>query len=148
MQVIKSDFITSSWFHFFLTLFRYHIPRAFLKPTENLLVVLEETGGDPREIKLLTVNRDTICSFITEYHPPQVKSWARKGDQMRAVTENITSGAHLICPDDKIIKAVEFASFGDPYGVCGTYALGKCNAPEALKIAQQVKNLHYNDNIC
>lgn len=115
----------------------YHIPRAFLKPTKNLLVVLEETGGDPREIKLLTVNRDTICSFITEYHPPHVKSWARTGNQMRAVVENITSGAHLTCPDNKVIKTVEFASFGDPYGVCGTYAIGKCNAPNALKIAEQ-----------
>lgn len=57
---------------------------------------------------------------------------------MHAVVENVTSGARLICPDSKIIQAVEFASFGDPYGVCGTYALGKCNAPNALKIAQQV----------
>lgn len=58
---------------------------------------------------------------------------------MRAVVENITSGAHLTCPDNKVIKTVEFASFGDPYGVCGTYAIGKCNAPNALKIAEQVK---------
>lgn len=57
---------------------------------------------------------------------------------MRAVVENITSGAHLNCPGNKVIKAIEFASFGDPYGVCGTFAIGECNAPNALQIAEQV----------
>ncbi|KAJ7944137.1 Beta-galactosidase [Quillaja saponaria] len=55
----------------------YHIPRAFIKPTKNLMVVLEEIGGDPYRIKLLTVNRDTICGYLTEYDPPNVKSWKR-----------------------------------------------------------------------
>ncbi|CAI9104745.1 OLC1v1003486C1 [Oldenlandia corymbosa var. corymbosa] len=120
------------------TQLEYHIPRAFVKPTKNLLVVLEETGGDPREIKIMTVNRDIICSYITEYHPPHVKTWERTGNQMRAIQENVTSGAHLTCPDNKIIKSVDFAGFGDPYGVCGSYAVGKCNAPNALQIAKQL----------
>lgn len=32
---------------------RYHVPRSWLKPTQNLLVVFEELGGDPSKIHLL-----------------------------------------------------------------------------------------------
>ncbi|XP_059647476.1 beta-galactosidase 13-like isoform X1 [Cornus florida] len=115
----------------------YHIPRAFLKPTKNLLVVFEETGGNPGGIKVLLVNRDTICSLITEYHPAHVNSWERAENQFRPVVDEIKSGAHLSCPDDKVIKAVEFASFGDPYGICGTFALGRCNSPNSQKVVEQ-----------
>ncbi|XP_059434788.1 beta-galactosidase 3-like isoform X1 [Corylus avellana] len=31
----------------------YHVPRSWLKPTNNLLVVFEELGGDPSKIKLV-----------------------------------------------------------------------------------------------
>ncbi|KAF2599932.1 hypothetical protein F2Q68_00012540 [Brassica cretica] len=34
----------------------YHIPRAFLKPSGNLLVVFEEEGGDPLGISLNTIS--------------------------------------------------------------------------------------------
>jgi len=36
-----------------LVLFRYHVPRSWLKPTGNLLVVFEEWGGDPKWISLV-----------------------------------------------------------------------------------------------
>ncbi|CAK9144920.1 unnamed protein product [Ilex paraguariensis] len=115
----------------------YHIPRAFLKPKNNLLVVFEETGGNPRGIEVLTVNRDTICSLITEYHPPNVKSWERAENQFRAAVEDIKSGAHLTCPEDKVIKQVEFASFGDPYGACGNFYVGNCTSPNSQKVVEQ-----------
>lgn len=35
---------------------RYHIPREFLKPFGNLLVVFEEEGGDPLAISLNTIS--------------------------------------------------------------------------------------------
>lgn len=34
-------------------LFRYHVPRSWLKPTKNLLVVFEELGGDVSKISLV-----------------------------------------------------------------------------------------------
>lgn len=34
-------------------MFRYHLPRAWLKPTQNHLVVFEEWGGDPAGISLV-----------------------------------------------------------------------------------------------
>ncbi|KAM7259474.1 hypothetical protein ACFE04_015215 [Oxalis oulophora] len=57
-----------------------HIPRSFIKPLKNLIVVFEEEPGALIEnIEIMTVNRDAICSYIEEFYPPDVKSWARKG---------------------------------------------------------------------
>lgn len=89
---------------------RYHIPRAYIKPSENLLVILEEENATPENVEIVLVNRDTICSFITQYHPPNVKSWERKNKQFRAVVDDVKSGAHLRCPQHKKIAAIEFAS--------------------------------------
>ncbi|KAJ8572203.1 hypothetical protein K7X08_008714 [Anisodus acutangulus] len=115
----------------------YHVPRAFLKPENNLLVVFEETGGHPESIEITTVNRDTICSMITEYHPPNVKYWERSGGKFRAVVEDLKTGAHLTCPDDNVIEKVEFASYGDPDGACGNFYTGNCTSPNSIKIAEK-----------
>lgn len=118
----------------------YHIPRSFIKPKQNLLLVLEEEPLTPEKVEIVLVNRDTICSYITQYHPPNVKSWERKNKQFRAVVDDVKSGAHLRCPDQKKIAAIEFASFGEPIGVCGNYEHGKCNsAAETQKVVEQVK---------
>ncbi|KAI8533177.1 hypothetical protein RHMOL_Rhmol11G0276800 [Rhododendron molle] len=111
----------------------YHIPRSFLKPGKNLMILFEETGGNPQGIEVLLVNRDTICSFISEAHPPSVKTWQKEGGQM-TVLEDVKSGAHLTCPDDKVIKSVDFASFGDPSGSCGNFAEGKCTSPNSERV--------------
>ncbi|KAH6767256.1 glycosyl hydrolase family 35 protein [Perilla frutescens var. hirtella] len=114
----------------------YHVPRSYLKAKDNLLVVMEETGGDPQKIEILRVNRDTICSVIKEYHPPNVKTWERKDDKFRAIFDPVRA-AHLTCPDDKIIGKVEFVSFGDNQGACGSFLPGKCDSPNAHKLVQQ-----------
>ncbi|XP_058090936.1 beta-galactosidase 13-like [Magnolia sinica] len=115
----------------------YHIPRSFLKPTNNLLVIFEETGGDPHRIFVTTVNRDTICSFISENDSPHVNSWERKNSEIRAAVDNVKLHATLKCPHHKVIKEIEFASFGDPSGVCGNYTMGSCNHPEAKNVVEK-----------
>lgn len=32
---------------------RYHVPRSWLKPTKNLMVVFEELGGNPWKISIV-----------------------------------------------------------------------------------------------
>lgn len=103
------------------------------------MVLFEETGGNPQGIEVLLVNRDTICSYISEAHPPSVKTWKKDGDQM-AVVEGVKSGAHLTCPDDKVIKSVDFASFGDPTGSCGNFVVGKCTSENSEKVVAKVKS--------
>ncbi|KAK9285037.1 hypothetical protein L1049_024221 [Liquidambar formosana] len=114
----------------------YHIPRAFLKPSDNLLVLLEETGGNPDGIEILTVDRDTICSYITEYHPTkcEVMEERKRCDTHRH--GDVKPMAHLQCPNDKVIVNVDFASLGDSYGACGNYNLGTCTSPNSKKVVE------------
>ena len=102
--------------------------------------MLEEEKANPKEIEILTVNRDTICSYITDYAPPHVKSWAREDSHIRAVVDILEPTAHLKCPNHKKIVSIDFASYGDPIGVCGNFTLGTCNAPSTKGIVEQVKN--------
>ncbi|KAF4391619.1 hypothetical protein G4B88_030770 [Cannabis sativa] len=115
----------------------YHIPRSYLKPKKNLLVILEEEKANPDDIEILTVNRDTICSIITETAPPHVKSWAREENDIRPVVDHLHPAAHLKCPNHKKIVAVEFASFGDPEGACGSFFVGKCDSALTKGIVEQ-----------
>ncbi|XAR72703.1 Beta-galactosidase [Bertholletia excelsa] len=115
----------------------YHIPRAFLKPGKNLLVVFEETGGNPDGIEILLVNRDTICSFISDIYPPRVDSWEREGEKIKTTVPDAVTGATLTCPEGRVIKTVDFASYGDPFGSCGAFAVGKCNDPNAKEVVER-----------
>ncbi|KAK7312254.1 hypothetical protein VNO77_36003 [Canavalia gladiata] len=116
----------------------YHIPRKFLNPKDNLLVVFEEEAASPKSIIIITVDRDTICSYITENHPPHVNSWAATKSKFHAVVDNPTPAATLTCPDNKRILAVDFASFGDPLATtCGEYSMGKCDDPSTKQVVEQ-----------
>ncbi|KAI5315079.1 hypothetical protein L3X38_044255 [Prunus dulcis] len=115
----------------------YHIPRAFIEPGENFLVVLEEQEADPKDIEILTVNRDTICAISTEMHPPHVKSWERKGGELKTVGPVSGASAQLMCPNLKKIVGVDFASFGTPEGMCGAYKPGKCDSPATRKVVEE-----------
>ncbi|CAA6655989.1 unnamed protein product [Spirodela intermedia] len=90
----------------------YHIPRSFLKPSGNLMVVFEETGGNPEEIAVVTVRRDNICTIVTEFHPAHVTSWARENSQIRT-------------------------SFGNPTGSCGSLKAGSCHATAAKSVVEK-----------
>ncbi|KAI4350273.1 hypothetical protein L6164_004744 [Bauhinia variegata] len=114
----------------------YHIPRAFLRPKENLLVIFEEEAKGPKEVEILSVDRDTICTFVSEQHPPSVDSWKVKGKKLYPIGTPTTKGT-LTCPRGKKIVAVEFASYGDPVGSCGAYDLGHCNAANVKQIVEQ-----------
>ncbi|CAI0445321.1 unnamed protein product [Linum tenue] len=116
----------------------YLIPRSYLKPKENLIVVLEEEPAHPSNITILTVNRDTICSYVSELSPPSVRQWERKDDKFKPVGPEAKVGARLKCPNRKKIDVVDFASYGDPYGACGGFAQGRCSSPVSKQVIEQV----------
>lgn len=68
--------------------FLYHVPRSFLKPTGNVLMLFEEEGGRPDAIMILTVKRGNICAFISEKNPAHVRSWERKDSQLTACQDS------------------------------------------------------------
>lgn len=71
-----------------------------------------------------------LCGHVSEYHPPPVQAWN---------TANKTPVLHLECPrPDQVISSVPFASFGTPYGTCGSFSHGECSAAGALPIVKQV----------
>ncbi|GMI73372.1 beta-galactosidase 13 [Hibiscus trionum] len=116
----------------------YLIPRSYLQPTNNLIVILEEEKGDPTEVEILLANRDTICSFITEYHLPSVRLFQSKAGQLRVLENDLRPRAELSCPHQKQIVAVEFASFGDPFGSCGNYLVGNCTSPVSKQVVEKL----------
>ncbi|GAV87945.1 Glyco_hydro_35 domain-containing protein/Gal_Lectin domain-containing protein [Cephalotus follicularis] len=103
----------------------YHVPRSWLNPTGNLLVVLEELGGDPNGISLVRREIDSVCAYIYEWQPTLV-NW-----QMQAsgkVNKPLRPKAHLSCGPGQKISSIKFASFGTPEGSCGSYRQGSCHA--------------------
>ncbi|KAK3194047.1 hypothetical protein Dsin_025357 [Dipteronia sinensis] len=115
----------------------YHIPRSYLKPSDNLLVILEEEEGvRPEDIEIVTVNRDTICSYVQENAPPPVTNWEVKANKFRFVGDGKTV-SQLKCPKKKKIVAVEFASFGNPIGSCSSFILGNCSSAISKEVVEK-----------
>ncbi|KAL2243239.1 beta-galactosidase-like [Sesamum indicum] len=103
----------------------YHVPRSWLYPTGNLLVVFEEWGGNPYEISLVKREVASVCADIFEWQPTLV-NW-----QMLAsgeVNKPLRPKAHLSCASGQKISSIKFASFGTPEGVCGDFRQGSCHA--------------------
>ncbi|PQQ03842.1 beta-galactosidase [Prunus yedoensis var. nudiflora] len=48
---------------------KYHVPRSWLKPTQNLVVVVEQLGGDPSKITLVKRSVTGVCANLQEHHP-------------------------------------------------------------------------------
>ncbi|KAK3224359.1 hypothetical protein Dsin_011384 [Dipteronia sinensis] len=115
----------------------YHIPRAFVKPRNNLLVLFEEMGGNIDGVEILITHRNTICSFIDENHPARVSKWKKEDRFIQTVVADAKKSATLMCADNKEIVKVDFASYGNPFGACGNYILGNCSAPNTMKIVEQ-----------
>lgn len=114
------------------------MPRSFLKPKNNLLVVFEEQGGSAKEILIMTVKRDNICTFVSELNPAHSKTWSRQDGQLKSVGDDLKPAAKLTCPDKKIINKVVFASFGNPLGMCGNFTAGNCHTPHAISLVEKV----------
>ncbi|CAN1344381.1 Beta-galactosidase 3 [Linum perenne] len=113
----------------------YHVPRSWLKPTRNLLVVFEELGGDPSTISLVKRSVTGVCAEVAEFHPT-LENWQIESNGR---TEEFHSPkAHLHCNQGQSISAIKFASFGTPLGTCGSYQQGTCHASTSNKILEKV----------
>lgn len=112
--------------------FRYHIPRSWLKPSGNLLVIFEELGGNPTGISLVQRTTGNVCADIFEGQPT-MRNW-----------KMLTSGkvnkpkAHLWCPPGQKISEIKFASYGLPQGTCGSFKEGSCHAHKSYDVPQRV----------
>ncbi|CAN1149746.1 Beta-galactosidase 8 [Linum perenne] len=100
----------------------YHVPRAWVQPGENLLV-LHELGGDPTKISVLArTSEEIVCSVVSEDDPPPLDSWKSSVESSSGRPE-----VRVSCEEGSRIYAVNFASFGNPEGNCGSFVRGECH---------------------
>ncbi|KAJ0522453.1 putative beta-galactosidase [Helianthus annuus] len=118
---------------FWLMFDRYNVPRSFLKPTANLLVLFEEEYANPLNISLDTVSIDKVCGCVSDSHPPRVNS--------REVSDHYqwrpTPRVRLRCPKKQIISKIIFASHGNPSGDCENYSIGKCHSSNSQQVVEK-----------
>ncbi|KAK1287358.1 Beta-galactosidase 3 [Acorus calamus] len=111
----------------------YHVPRSWFQPTGNVLVIFEEKGGDPTQISFSRRLVKGACSFIAEDYPsPRFDSLniSSNNDQDKPIL-------HLNCPEGTLISTIEFASYGNPIGACGSYQRGSCHHPESVSVVER-----------
>lgn len=113
----------------------YHVPREWLKPSENILVLFEEMGGDPTQISFATRQIESLCSRVSESHPLPIEMWTSKQEAGKTAVPTML----LECPSpNQVISSIKFASFGTPRGSCGSYIHGRCSSNKALSTVQKV----------
>ncbi|GMY06721.1 beta-galactosidase 16-like [Fagus crenata] len=117
---------------------RYHVPRSFLEPKDNLLVLLEEENGYPLGISLDTISRTKVCGLVSEPHLPPV--CGTRHDQSGEICQRNPDrrpNVQLQCPQNSTISKILFASFGTPSGDCESQALGTCHSSNSRAIVEK-----------
>ncbi|XP_022981816.1 beta-galactosidase 5-like [Cucurbita maxima] len=107
----------------------YHVPRSWLKPTNNVLVLFEELGGDASKISFLRRSVTGACAEAVEHHVKNASYIIESNGE--------SDSLHLQCNPGHVISAIKFASFGTPSGTCGSYQKGICHAPDSHAILEE-----------
>ncbi|XP_077234649.1 beta-galactosidase 15-like [Tasmannia lanceolata] len=92
----------------------YHVPRSFLRSGINTLILFEEVGGNPTQVTFQTVTVGTACANVYE-----------------------GSALELSCQGGRTISQIQFASYGNPQGTCGSFQKGTCEANTAFSAVQK-----------
>jgi len=91
----------------------YHVPRSFLNNDMNTLVLFEEIGGNPQSVQFQTVTTGTICANVYE------------GAQFE-----------LSCQSGQVMSQIQFASYGNPEGQCGSFKKGTFDAANSQSVVE------------
>lgn len=128
-----------TWYGYVWAISRYHIPRSWLHESDNLLVIFEETGGNPFDISLKLHSIRTICGQVSESHYPPLWKWSQPDFTDGGILINDTTPEiHLRCDDEHVIASIEFASYGTPRGSCQKFSRGNCHAPNSFSVVSEV----------
>ncbi|KAL2498402.1 Beta-galactosidase 3 [Abeliophyllum distichum] len=113
----------------------YHIPRSWLKPKENLLVLFEELGGDVSKISLVKRTAANICANTFEHHPAVANYRTENTGEPKMLHQ---AKIHLRCEPSQFISFIKFASYGTPSGTCGSFQQGTCHAQNSHAIIEKM----------
>ncbi|KAL0417735.1 UNVERIFIED_CONTAM: Beta-galactosidase 8 [Sesamum radiatum] len=112
----------------------YHVPRSWLNPSGNILVLFEEMGGNPTQLSFATRETQSICSRISENHPLPVDMWTSDDETRKTAGPTLS----LACPlANQVISEIKFASFGTPRGTCGSFSHGRCSSKMAHSVVEK-----------
>jgi hypothetical protein len=117
------------------------VPRSFLKPAGNLLVLQEEEGGNPLQVSLDTVSISQVCGHVTASHLAPVSSWIEhnQGYKNPAKVSGRRPKVLLACPSKSKISRISFASYGTPLGNCkNSMAVGTCHSQNSKAVVEEV----------
>ena len=81
------------------------------------MILFEEIGGTPLPVSFQIVVTGTLCGSAYE------------GNLLE-----------MSCQTGHTISEIQFASFGDPQGTCGSFKKGYCEAANSLSAIQKVIN--------
>eukprot|EP00850_Spirogloea_muscicola_P009780 SM000055S18314 [mRNA] locus=s55:738807:745644:- [translate_table: standard] len=107
----------------------YHVPREWLRPEDNLLVLFEEMGGDPSLVSLVERTPKTICASL-RLGPFATKANRNHNLSVSMVAGNEEEELELSCAPGQEIGALDFVGYADPAAVCGRLDKGDCYAPD------------------
>uniref|UniRef100_A0A1J3FJZ3 Beta-galactosidase n=1 Tax=Noccaea caerulescens TaxID=107243 RepID=A0A1J3FJZ3_NOCCA len=114
----------------------YHVPRSWIKPSGNILVLLEEMGGDPTKISFATKQTGSnLCLTVSQTHPAPVDTWTSVSKILNRTTSPVLSLKCLI--STQVISSIKFASFGTPKGTCGSFSHGRCHSSRSLSVVRK-----------
>ncbi|CAL9067570.1 beta-galactosidase 15 isoform X1 [Musa acuminata AAA Group] len=116
----------------------YHVPREWLQASNNLLVIFEETSGNPWKISLRVHSTLTICARVWETDYPPLSTWSHPDFVYRKnLIDEVAPEMHLRCDEGHVISAITFASYGTPSGSCRKFSRGKCHAASSLSVVTE-----------
>ncbi|OMO71010.1 hypothetical protein CCACVL1_18521 [Corchorus capsularis] len=116
----------------------YHVPRSWLQASNNLLVIFEETGGNPFDISVKSRVSGILCAQVSESHYPPLRQWLNPDVIDGKVSiKDMGPEIHLQCEDGHIISSIEFASYGTPRGGCQNFSQGNCHSPNSLSVVSK-----------
>ncbi|KAL8059102.1 hypothetical protein ABFX02_03G065100 [Erythranthe guttata] len=113
----------------------YHVPRFWLRPTQNLIVLLEEMGGDASKIALVKRTTSSVCANAFEHHPTVANYKIESTAPQKMLRQ---ARVHLSCGPGQSISAIKFASFGTPKGTCGSFQLGNCHSHNSNALIEKM----------
>ncbi|XP_074276233.1 beta-galactosidase 9 isoform X2 [Silene latifolia] len=117
---------------------RYHVPRSWLKESNNLLVIFEEIGGNPFEISIKSHTTHIICAEVSESHYPPLSKWLTSDSiDGNIFINDTTPEMHLHCEPGYAISTA-FASYGIPHGRCQRYSIGSCHSSNSFNVVSEL----------
>ncbi|CAI0556757.1 unnamed protein product [Linum tenue] len=122
----------------------YHVPRSWIKPSGNLLVVLEEEGGNPLNVSLDTATPTSFSQLCTHV-AAGVGSLDRVPSDKSRRTNTTGRLMKLKCPKKTRISKIAFASYGTPMGSCSgekvssEYLEGACHSKNSMATLEKVR---------